>query len=434
MEIKCIKLNDLTESICENNFKVRYMLPGETAEFINRKHKVIHEVDIRVASPHRAKVICPIFYECGGCDFLHIKYNEQLRLKEDYIHKLFQKCNIRTTIHPMIKNDEPLNYRHKVVATATTSKNKLRLGLYQESSKNIIPFLDCYIQDKELNEVLKTTEKVLNKYKMSAYDINKETGIIKHIMMRKSLANGQMLLVFVTNGYLLPNAKKMIQEIYAAHPKIMTFVQNVHLKKTHLVLLDEEKILSGTGYIEDEIDSIRFRLSSKSFYQVNPKQMMKLYQKAIELAQITKDDIVMDTYSGIGTISLIAAKSAKKVIAVETNQTAHQDAMFNKKNNGIANIYFYNDDVSNFMLNFNEKVDCLIMDPPRDGASESFLKAVMKMAPKKIVYISCEPETQIRDLMILKDAYRIKDIQPVDMFSNTEHLESIALLELSYSL
>jgi len=431
MEIKCIKLNDLTESICENNFKVRYMLPGETAEFINRKHKVIHEVDIRVSSPHRAKVICPIFFECGGCDFLHIKYNEQLRLKEDYIHKLFQKFNVRTTIHPMIKNDEPLNYRHKVVATATTSKNKLRLGLYQENSKNIIPFLDCYIQDKELNEVLKTTERVLNKYKMSAYDINKETGIIKHIMMRKSLANQQMLLVFVTNGYLLPNAKKMIQEIAAAHPSVITFAQNVHLKKTHLVLLDEEKVLYGSGYIEDEIDGIKFRLSAKSFYQVNPKQMMKLYQKAIELAQITKDDIVMDTYSGIGTISLIAAKSAKKVIAVETNPTAHQDAMFNKKNNNISNIYFYNDDVSNFMLNFNEKVDCLIMDPPRDGASEAFLKAVMKLAPKKIVYISCEPETQMRDLMILKDAYRIKDIQPVDMFSNTEHVESIAFLELS---
>ena len=430
MEIKCIKLNELTEAVCENNFKVRYLLPGETAEFINRKNKVIHEQDVKVASPHRTKVVCPVFFECGGCDFLHIQYSEQLRLKEDYVYKLFQKYNIKTRIHPIIKNDEPLHYRHKVVASATTEKHKLRLGLYQENSKRVIPFLDCYIQDYDANEILKTIELVLNKYKMSAYDIDKETGIIKHIMLRKSLASQKVLVAIVTNGYLLPNVKKMVQEMIAKHPNVSTIVQNVHLKKTHLVLLDEEKVLYGSGFIEDVIDGIKFRLAAKSFYQVNPKQMMKLYAKAIEIAGITANDTVMDTYSGIGTISLIAAKYAKKVIAVETNETAHKDALFNKKNNEATNIYFYHDDVSNFMLNFNEKIDCLIMDPPRDGASESFLKTVMKLAPKKIVYISCEPQTLMRDILILKDAYHIQEVQPVDMFSNTEHIEIITLLTL----
>jgi len=430
MEITCLKLNDLTESVCENNFKVRYMLPNEKAEFINRKNKVIHEHDIIVPSIHRTRVICPIFFQCGGCDFLHIKYDEQLRMKTDLIYKLFLRNNININIQPIVKNEKPLNYRHKVVASATTKNKKLRLGLYQENSKIILPFLDCYIQDKDANDVLRTVEGLLNKYKIPAYDLDKETGMIKHILIRKSYKSQKILVVVVTQGYLLPNAKKIASELVNSHPRIQTVIQNIHNKKTKLVLLDDEKIIFGRGYIEDEIDGISFRLSSKSFYQVNPMQMIKLYHLTLDMADIKPDDVVMDTYSGIGTISLLAAKKAKEVIAIESNLSSHLDAMNNKKNSQMTNISFFNDDVENFIRNYQGKVDCLIMDPTREGSSEGFLNAVLKLCPKKIIYISCEPRTQVRDMLILMKSYVPISLQPVDMFSQTAHVETISLLLL----
>ena len=208
-------------------------------------------------------------------------------------------------------------------------------------------------------------------------------------------------------------------------------IQNIHRKKTKLVLLDEEKIIYGRGFIEDEIDGVKFKLSSKSFYQVNPMQMIKLYHAALEVADIKPTDVVMDTYSGIGTISLLASKKAKEVIAIETNLSSHQDALNNKKYNQIENITFINDDVENYIQSYEGKVDCLIMDPTRDGSSDKFLKTVLELKPKRIVYISCEPRTQIRDLLVLQKSYTIKSLQPVDMFSQTVHLENIALLELN---
>jgi 23S rRNA (uracil1939-C5)-methyltransferase len=210
-------------------------------------------------------------------------------------------------------------------------------------------------------------------------------------------------------------------------------IQNIHKKKTHLVLLDEEKILYGPGYIEDEMDGIKFKLSSKSFYQVNPVQMIELYHKALELAQIKTTDIVMDTYSGVGTISLLAAKKAKHVIAIEANPNAHRDAVTNKKMNQISNITFIQSPVEDYIKNYQEKIDCLIMDPTRDGATKAFLDAILRLKPKRIVYISCEPTTQVRDVKSLLTHYNVEVVQPVDMFSQTIHVESITLLSLKTS-
>lgn len=428
MKIKCLRVNNLTESVCENNFKVKYLLLNETAEFINRKNKVIQEQDLIVASKHRTKVICPIFYECGGCDFLHVKYEEQLRLKAEYIFNKFHKNNLRIKMSPMISSDNPLYYRHKVVLSAATSKKKLRLGLYQLRSKRIIPFLNCYIQDKDINKVMRSVEQLLIKFKISAYSLDQGSGIVKHILIRKSFSSKKMLVVFVTQGKLFPNAKKIVSQLVKLHPKIETITQNIHYKKTNIVLLDEEKTLYGKGYIEDEIEQIKFRLSAKSFYQVNPAQMIKLYKNALELADIKKTDTVIDTYSGIGTISLLAAKKAKKVIAIEINSSAHQDALYNKKINGITNVEFINKDVTTFIKDFSGNVDCLIMDPAREGSTENFLSSVLKLKPKKIIYISCSPETQVRDLLLLTKDYEIKTVLPIDMFSQTKHVETIVKL------
>lgn len=426
MKIICQGLKHISEPITEPKSFVKYMLPLEEADLLLPK-KYVEEKDLSVKSPDRQKVICPIFYECGGCDLLHVKYEAQLKMKEDHLKKLFYSLYYRGSFE-VVPNPKPLHYRHKVVLSATTHKNKLRLGLYREKTKEVIPFLKCFLHDEKTNLVLATLEELLNKYKIPAYDIDKGTGILKHILIRKSFHHGHLMVVFVTQGNLLPNGKKIIQDARQTHPEISTVIQNIHNKKTALVLLEDEKILFGPGYIYDEIGDLKFRLSSRSFYQVNPLQMIKLYQTALDLLEIKKTDLILDTYSGIGTISLLASKFAKEVIAIETNPKAHQDALSNRKENLIENIRFVNDDVERFITTYQGTVDGLIMDPTREGATEKFLNAVLKLKPKKIVYISCEPMTQARDLKILSKNYDIKKVVGVDMFSQTVHLESCVLL------
>jgi 23S rRNA (uracil1939-C5)-methyltransferase len=432
MQIKCERMKDMTTCLTDNKKEVRYMLSGESAD-VDQKDVDIVEKYIQQSSKDRKKVICPIFYTCGGCDFLHTTYDYQLKLKEKHVESLYKKLGLFHQVVPIIKSDEPLHYRHKTVLSATTKKNKLRLGLYQEKSKTITPFLECYIHDKKANEVFKTIEQLLNQFKISAYDIDKKQGIIKHVMIRKSYARDDMMVVFVTQGSLFPNAKKISQMLVKKHPQVKTTIQNIHNKDTHLVLLEQEKTIYGSGYIIDQIDDLSFKLSPRSFYQVNPMQMQKLYQKAIDVADIKKTDIVIDTYSGIGTLSLLIAKKAKQVYAIEVNKDAHQDALDNKKYNQIQNIDFIHGDVSENMFKITSSIDVLFMDPTRDGASIAFLDDVMKLKPKKIVYISCEPKTQVRDVNTLSQLYDIKQIQPVDMFSQTVHVESIVLLSLKTS-
>ncbi|MEF3692722.1 MAG: 23S rRNA (uracil(1939)-C(5))-methyltransferase RlmD [Acholeplasmataceae bacterium] len=429
MKVTCEKMMNL--DTCQTNLKteVKYMLEGESI-ITTDQNLIIHEKEIINPSPDRIKIKCPIFDRCGGCDFLHINYQKQLKMKEEYVKELYDNAGFTTVHLPIISNDEPLYYRHKVVLSATTKKGKLRLGLYREYSKEIIPFIDCYIHEKSTHDMMHTLEELFHKYKIPAYDYKTNTGMIKHIMMRISQKTKDVLVVIVTNGHLLPNGKKIVSELVQKHPKVQTVIQNIHHKKTHLVLLDEEKILYGKGFIIDEIEGIQFRISAQSFYQVNPMQMLKLYGTALDTAKLKKTDVVLDAYSGIGTISLLASKRCKEVIAVESNEMAHRDALMNKKMNLISNVRFINHDVTEFIQTFNEKIDCLIMDPTRDGSTEVFMNTIKKLKPKKILYISCEPKTQVRDLNWIKDIYKIESVQAVDMFSQTVHVESIVLLSL----
>lgn len=433
MKITCTKLVDLVTPITEPKSYLKYLLPGEVVEVSDLKSPLIDQNFI-VKSSSRVRVKCPIFDACGGCDFLHIDYLEQCRLKQTHVENLFKSIHYKKDILPTIQNPTPFNYRHKVVLSATTKKNKLRLGLYREGSKDVIPFLGCLIHDKETNTIASSIEELLNQYKISSYDIDSGKGIIKHVLMRKSYHDGSILLVFVTNGTLFPNSKPIVQELLKRHSSIKTVVQNIHRKKTHLVLLEEDKVLFGTGSIYDQIGELSFRLSARSFYQVNPIQMMKLYQVAIDLLDIKPSETVVDTYSGIGTLSLLSAKKAKQVIAIEVNKKSYEDAMFNKKLNQIQHVSFINDDVEKVIGELNQKVDALLMDPTRDGATKAFIEKVILLKPKRIAYISCEPKTQVRDLELLLNHYEIQHVQPVDMFSQTRHIENIVLLTLKTSM
>lgn len=364
-------------------------------------------------------------------DYYNLDYGKQLILKENMIKDIFPNYKVNN----IIKSPKELGYRHKVILSATNRKNKnnkyeIKLGLYKEGSKTIIPNLDDKIHHPDCNEVFKTVENVLQKYKIEAYHENNSRGIIKHVLIKKSFYYNEMMLVFVTQGNIFPNNKQIIKEIRIAHPNIVTVVQNIHNKNTSIVILDNEVILYGPGYIRDKIKDLEFRLSSQSFYQVNPELMFLMYDYAINISNIKENMRILDTYSGIGTISLLLTKYAKDVIAVEINKEAHLNAIYNKQKNNIKNIKFINNDVIDFIKTFDEKVDILFMDPTRTGASPDFLSAVIRLKPNKILYISCDPRTQSRDVKLLENVYEIKSIQPFDMFPYTNHVENIVLLSL----
>ena len=353
-----------------------------------------------------------------------LNYQLQTDRKNEYLKTLYNG----KVLSPIIPSPITKNYRHKAVLSATTIDKRLKLGLFEEGSKVIRPCLDSELHDKNINKIFTHIEHILNKYKITAYDIDKNTGTIKHVLIRKSYAYQTFLVVLVTNGHILPNAKSIVKDIVSFDSAIETITQNIQNRKTSIVLLEDEKVLYGSGYIFDEINQIKFRLSSQSFYQVNPLQMMNLYSKALELSGITKNMVVLDCYSGIGTITLLASEYAKSVIGIEVNKSSHLDALYNKKNNRINNVVFINDDVSKRMKEF-DNIDLVVMDPTRDGASTDFLNSLLQVAPKRIVYISCEPITQIRDLKMLEKKYKVKCVHPFDMFPDTKHVECVALLE-----
>ncbi|VEU82310.1 23S rRNA (uracil(1939)-C(5))-methyltransferase RlmD [Acholeplasma hippikon] len=362
-------------------------------------------------------------------DFESLKVSAQLTKKQEIVETLFQK-----KANPIMKNPNPRGYRHKAVLSATNikvgSNNQLRLGFFEEGSKKIKPRIGHFLHHPEIDEIFKTVEKLLVTYKFKAYMSNYKEGLIKHVLIRKSYAFNQFMVVISTQGNLFPNAKDFIKELISIHPNITTVVQNIHRKDTKLVVLEEEKVLYGKGYIQDKIDDLIFNISPRAFYQINPALMVDLYHKALEMANISEHDTVLDCYSGIGTISLLAAKKAKMVYGLEINDASVKDAIKNKKENKVENVNFILGDVEKTIEEFKDKVDVLIMDPTRQGASLKFIQAVLNLKPKKIVYIACDPQTQFRDICQLTKNYNVKEIQPVDMFTYTAHVENIVLLSL----
>ena len=346
------------------------------------------------------------FDQLDQSDFVTLSYDDQIKLKYQHVIHSFQSNLIKTRIQPVIIASHPMHYRHKVTASATNIKTqgklKLRLGFYIEKTHKIKPGFESIVQDKTIEKVLKDMEYIFQKHHFTAYVKGHSRGIIKHILIRKSYANKEMLVVIVTQGSLFPNVKQIIKEIREKNSFITSVVQIIQNKETPIVLYGEEKILYGKGYIIDKIGDLSFKLSAKSFYQVNPEQMMILYQHAFKLANIQTHETVMDCYSGIGTISLLAAQYAKKVTAIEMNHVAVKDAIDNAKRNQISHVTFIRDNVETFLGTYQDKVDVLILDPPRIGASRLFIEAVKKLKPNRIIYISCFPETQARDIKQLQ--------------------------------
>ena len=390
---------------------------------------------------NKKKSMCSISEKCGGCQYLDVEYEKQLKDKHKKLKKLLKDYG---EVDDVIGMKTPLHYRNKVHRVLDFRKGKgVIAGTYEEKSHRVVPVKHCYIEDERCQCIIDDICELIKSFKMTIFNEDTGFGFMRHILLRTGNTSGQIMVVLVTANGAFPSKKNFVNALLKKHPEITTIVQNINDKKTSMVLGTRENILYGKGVIEDTLCGRKFKISSRSFYQINPVQTEILYKKALKFADFKKNDRIIDAYCGIGTIGIIASEKVKEVIGVELNKDAVKDAITNAKLNGVKNIKFYNNDAGKFMKDIalaNEEgeldkvvIDGVIMDPPRTGSSEEFLEAVTMLSPKKVVYISCGPESLARDLKYLTShGYEVKKMCGVDMFAMTEHVESVVLLSRKF--
>lgn len=371
---------------------------------------------------------------CGGCPLLGLDYAEQLKQKEEKVRALVGKYG---PVHPIRGMEQPYHYRNKAISTfATGWGGKLTSGIYAANSHKVLPVESCLLQDEVLDKTMQAVRAAANACRYQPYDEDKGTGLVRHCLLRRGVATGQVMVVLVTAQPVLPGAKNFVKALLAEAAQrgvtVTTVVQNVNSRKTSVVLGEAEKVLYGKGFILDTLCGKTYAISPRSFYQVNPAQTAVLYGLAVEAAKLTGKEVVLDAYCGIGTIGLTAADHAKQVVGVELNRDAVQDAIGNARNNGVKNARFFAADATFWIREAaaaGEKADVIFMDPPREGSTPEFLASVARMAPKRVVYVSCNPVTLARDLATLtKLGYKAEGFTPVDMFPHTEHIEVVCAL------
>lgn len=373
---------------------------------------------------------CPVFKKCGGCQYLNLTYEEQLEKKKKELQRLLKGI---CPIHEVIGMENPWHYRNKVHAVFSHDRKGNPIsGVYQENSHIVLPVESCLIEDEKADEIIGTIRGMLKSFKIRTYDEDTGYGLLRHVLVKRGFATGEIMVVLVTASPVFPSRNNFVKALRQKHPEITTVIQNINGRDTSMVLGDREQVLYGKGYIEDVLCGCRFRISARSFYQVNPVQTEVLYSKAMEYAGLTGKETVVDAYCGIGTIGIVASRKAKQVIGVELNPDAVRDAVRNVRANKIDNIRFYQGDAGDFLQKMaanGEKADVVFMDPPRSGSTERFMAAAAAMGPKRIVYVSCGPDTLARDLKYLrKKGYRVEKGVGVDLFPWTGHVETVVLL------
>ncbi|HBD64345.1 MAG TPA: 23S rRNA (uracil(1939)-C(5))-methyltransferase RlmD [Clostridiales bacterium] len=378
----------------------------------------------------KERLSCPVIKRCGGCQLQQHSYEKQLQEKQNYVNSLLSKfCHVEN----IIGMEDPYYYRNKVHAVFDTDKKgNIISGVYEAGTHNVVNIDKCLIENQKADEIIVTIRGMLKLFKIRTFDEDTGMGLFRHVLIRTGYKSGEIMVVLVVASHIFPSRNNFIKALLKAHPEITTIVMNVNNKKTSMVLGEREQVLYGKGYIEDTLCGMVFRISPKSFYQINPVQTEILYGKAIELASLKGNETIIDAYSGIGTIGLIASKHVKKVIGAELNRDAVKDAIINAKRNKVKNAYFYNCDAGEFMnqmVGEKQTAGTVFIDPPRSGSTEQFLNSMCAMGPKQIVYISCNPETLERDLSYLvKREYKAIKAIPVDMFPGTEHVECVVLM------
>lgn len=393
---------------------------------------------------------CPYAKKCGSCDYQGMSYEQQLQEKQTYVRKnIGDYCKVL----PIIGMENPYHYRNKVHAVfdverrgkhanggrrtagnghAKAAPGGVISGVYKAGTHEVINIDSCEIEDELSSTIIRDIRGLLHSFKIKTYDEDTGYGLLRHVLVRRGFHSGEVMVVLVLGSPILPSKNNFVKALRKLHPEITTVVVNINDKQTSMVLGEKETVIYGKGYIEDTLCGCTFRISPKSFYQVNPVQTEVLYNTAMDYAELTGKETVIDAYCGTGTIGLIAAKNAKRVIGVELNKDAVKDARVNAKENGIKNAEIYAGDAGRFMVDMaskHQKADVVFMDPPRAGSDEKFLSSVIKLGPERVVYVSCNPETLARDLKYLtKHGYQAVKIQPVDNFPFCDHIETVVKL------
>ncbi len=379
---------------------------------------------------NKSKSRCPVSKKCGGCTMINVPYEEQVAKKQQRVEDLIGRYG---RVDPIVRMKNPDHYRNKVTSVfAPDKKGKPVCGIYKAGTHEVVPVKACMLEDLRADRIIQTVFALMESFKIRVYDEDRRTGFLRYVQVRTARGTRQVMVTLVTAEAVFPQAKKFVNALVKRHPEITTVVQNINDKQTTMVLGEKEKVLHGPGYIEDVLCKKRFRISSRSFYQVNSLQTEKLYNIALDYAGFSGKERILDAYCGIGTIGIIASDRCKEVLSVELNPEAVKDARINVKLNNAQNVEVFRNDSGRFMKDMaakNEKLDILFMDPPRSGASEEFIEAVLTLRPAKVVYVSCEPDTLARDLALLTEGgYAMKKAVPVDMFPYTEGVETVVLL------
>ena len=397
-------------------------------------------LEILEASKYRQEVDCSTYKRCGGCNLRHIKYEETLKMKQNAVQSLVNKTlKNKLQVQETIGMDNPYHYRNKAQYPVGMDKNgEPVIGVFANRTHEVIPIEKCLIQNPKSEEIAKFILDFIRKEHISVYNEETRKGLFRHIVIKVGIKTGEIMCILVINGKTIPKEEIIIKNLVENFPQIKTIVKNINTKNTNVILGQDNINVYGDGHIEDILGEYKFKISPLSFYQVNPIQAEKLYELGVKMAEISKEDTVFDLYCGIGTISIFMAKYAKKVYGVEIVEDAIKDAKENAKLNNATNTEFFAGDteiVLDELINQKKVIpDIVMFDPPRKGLAKNSINNILNIKPKKIVYISCNPATLVRDLAEFESLYEVKSIVPVDMFPFTSHVECVAVLSLKLNL
>lgn len=415
-------------------------LPGEEVEIqvgkTLKNYGFARLLNVIKESPDRVKPPCHVFPECGGCQLQHLSYEGQLKQKQKTVRDVIDRIGKlpHVPVHPVKGMENPWRYRNKSQIPFSERDGKVVSGFYKSRTHHIVDTDVCIIQSEEADEIMSTLKHEMHAIGIEAYDERTNRGMLRHLIVRKGRATGELMVVLVTRKKKFPQKDAAIELIKKVAPDVTSIMQNVNSQNTNVIFGDETILLYGKPVIVDSIAGVDFEISARSFYQVNPEQTEVLYGQALEYAQLTGDESVIDAYCGIGTISLFLAQKTKEVYGVEIVPQAIEDAKRNAELNGITNAYFEAGAAEVVIPKWyaeGKRFDVLVVDPPRKGCDEELLKTILEYKPKRVVYVSCNPGTLARDLRILEDGgYRTQEVQPVDMFPQSSHVECVAWLEL----
>ena len=439
---KCIDLSFEGKGVVKLSYGTVFvdgLFPGEEAEieiqykragnYFGKVYRLITK------SEDRIQPRCGVCTACGGCQLQQLSYDAQLAYKKHKVEDALRRHGLENIqVLQVIGMQNAYEYRNKIqVPIGRDPHGHIVSGFYRQGTHKIIPIEKCEIEDVRATKVISLIKQLMKDFKYSPYDEDQGTGLVRHVLIRTSYHYDEMMVTLVTRLDEFKGKNNFVRELVKRCPMITTVIQNINHRDTNVILGEKERVLYGPGHIKDSILGVDFLISSKSFFQVNPGQVEKLYQKALDLAKITSNSRVFDAYCGIGTISLIAAKHAQNVVGAEIVKEAIIDAKRNAKLNNISNTEFFVGDAGEIYSKLRREgrqFDCVFVDPPRKGLTSEFIESLLKEEPPTICYVSCDPETLARDLKLLSQKYSISNLQPVDMFPMTFHIESVVCLKL----